>query len=220
MRKVLVVLLLVASPAVADDWSIGVGAGPFIFGDFVERTTRVATGEGSSMQTLILSAATRPGITIDLERGFSERFAVRFEGTFTRAPLAVKGNQRDDEAVTIPAGDIDVATFAVPFLFRINPRGSFRFHLMAGPAAASYSIKTRENAAGSIPVFRGTRQEWGALVGGGVGWYWNDRFALEGNISDVNTPSPFKREEMGGLGTVKIPRSNHLHATAGIRYRF
>ena len=220
MRKLLAALLFVATPAFAGDWSIGVGAGPFVFGHFVERTTKVSTGEGSTTQTLKLSAATRAGVTIDLERGFSERFAMRFEGTFTRAPLAIKGNQADDEAVTIPAGDIDVATFAIPLVFRVNPRGSFRFHLMAGPAAASYSIKTRPNAAGSIPVFRGTRQEWGALVGGGVAWYWNDRFALEGNISDVSTPSPFKREEFGGLGSVKIPRSNHLHTAAGIRYRF
>ena len=220
MRKAFAVLVFAATPVLAQDWSIGAGAGPFIFGHFVERTTRVSTGEGSATQTLTLSAATRAGVTIDIERSFSERFAIRAEGTFTRSPLAVKGTNRDDSTVSIPAGDIDVVTLALPLVFRINPRGTFRFHVMGGPATAAYSIKTQENAAGTIPIFRGTRQEYGVLLGAGLGWYFTEYFAVEGNISDINTSSPFRRDEIGGLGSVEIPRPNHLHTSVGIRYRF
>ncbi|HEX6176754.1 MAG TPA: hypothetical protein VF057_00235 [Thermoanaerobaculia bacterium] len=220
MRKAIAVLFFAAAPVLAQDWSIGAGAGPFIFGHFVERTTRVATGEGSATQTVTLSAATRAGVTVDIERSFNDRFAMRLEGTFTRSPLAVKGTDRDDATVAVPAGDIDVVTLALPLIVRINPRGTFRFHIMGGPAAASYSIETRENAAESIPIFRGSRQEYGALLGAGVGWYFTEYFALEGNISDINTSSPFRRDEIGGLGTVEIRRPNHLHTSVGIRYRF
>ena len=220
MRKAVAVLFFAATPVIAQDWSVGGGVGPFIFGHFVERTTRVSTGEGSATQTQTLSAATRAGVSVDIERNFSNRFALRLEGTFTQAPLAVKGTDRGDETVSIPAGDIDVVTLALPLIIRINPRGTFRFHILGGPAAASYTIETRENAAGSIPIFRGSRREYGALLGAGVGWYFSEYFALEGNVSDINTASPFRRDEIGGLGSVEIPRPNHFHTSVGLRYRF
>lgn len=220
MKKLLLLLLCIAAPAEAQNWSVGVGSGPFVFGHFVRRTARVATPEGSATQTSTLSAATRAGLAVDIERSFGERFAVRLEGAFTRAPLAVKGDERQDDAVEISAGDIDVATLMLPLVVRINPRGTFRFHVMGGPAAAAYTIRTRPNAAGSIPVFRGTRTEWGAALGAGMAWQWNERFAVEGSIVDVNTASPFRKDEMGGLGSVEIERPDNLHSTVGIRYRF
>ena len=220
MKKLLLLLLCIAAPAEAQNWSVGVGSGPFVFGHFVRRTTRVATPEGSATQTNTLSAATRAGLSVDIERRLGDRFAVRLEGAFTRAPLAIKGDERQDDAVDIPAGDIDVATVMLPLVFRINPRGTFRFHIMGGPAAAAYTIRTRPNAAGSIPVFRGTRTEWGAAFGGGVAWQWNERFAVEGSVVDINTSSPFRRDEFGGLGSVEIERPDNLHSTLGVRYRF
>jgi opacity protein-like surface antigen len=223
MKKILLVLLstvVFGSTARGQDWSVGVGAGPFVFGQFVERTTRISTGEGSATQTVVLSAGTRAGLTVDIERNLSDRFAVRLEGSFTRAPLGIKGKDRQDESVDIPAGDIDVTTLMLPLIIRINPRGTFRFHVMAGPAGAAYSIKTRPNAAGSIPIFRGTRTEYGAAIGAGAAWYFSEYFALEANVIDINTSSPFKKEEMGTLGTVDIQRPNNLHSTLGIRYRF
>jgi opacity protein-like surface antigen len=223
MKKIVFVLLSTAAfgfTAQAQDWSVGAGAGPFVFGQFVERTTRISTGEGSATQTVVLSAGTRAGLSVDIERNLSDRFALRLEGSFTRAPLGIKGKDRQDDSVDIPAGDIDVTTVMLPLVVRINPRGTFRFHIMGGPAAAAYSIKTRPNAEGSIPIFRGTRTEYGAAVGAGGAWYFTEYFAIEANVIDINTSSPFKREEMGTLGSVDIQRPNNLHSTLGIRYRF
>src|SRR5688572_8018596 len=91
MKKKLAFLALVLAltlPLAAQNWSVGVGTGPFVFGDFVERTVRVGTGEGpSGEQTIILSAGTRVGLAVDLERRLTHRWAIRAEGTFTRAPL-------------------------------------------------------------------------------------------------------------------------------------
>ncbi|HEU4522209.1 MAG TPA: outer membrane beta-barrel protein [Thermoanaerobaculia bacterium] len=220
MRKLLLALLLTTLPAQAQDWSIGVAAGPFVFGRFVERTVRVATPEGSGTQTATLSADTRAGLSVDIERRISDRFAVRVEGTFSRAPLAIKGSERQDEAVEIPAGDIDVTTLMLPLVIRINPRGTFRFHVMGGPAAAAYRVTNRSNAAGTIPIFRGTRTEYGAALGAGMAWQWTNTFAVEVNITDINTSSPFREDEFGGLGTVDIERPDNLHSTVGLRYRF
>jgi hypothetical protein len=220
MKQLLLILLCIAAPAEAQNWSVGVGSGPFVFGHFVRRTTRVATPDGSATQTLTLSAATRAGVSVDVERNFSDRFAVRLEGSFTRAPLAVKGDERQGDAVDIPAGDIDVATIMLPLVLRINPRGTFRFHIMGGPAAAAYTIRTRTNAAGSIPIFRGTRTELGAAFGAGMAWQWSERFAVEGTVIDINTSSPFREDEIGGLGSVEIERPDNLHSILGIRYRF
>lgn len=222
MRKLLLlsIVSLLATPVEAQDWSFGASSGAFVFGHFVERTTRISTEEGSATQTVTLSAATRPGLSLDIERRLAERFAIRLEGAFTRSPLGIKGTSRQDPTVTIPAGEIDVMTLMLPLIMRINPHGTFRLHVMAGPAAASYRITTRENAAQTIPIFRGTRTKWGVALGGGAAWQWSEYFAVEANITDINTESPFRREEIGGLGAIKIPRSNHLHTTIGIRYRF
>src|SRR5687767_149824 len=220
MKKLFLLVLLVALPANADKWSIGIGTGPFVFGQFVKRTVRIATPSGSETQTTTLSAATRAGLAVDLERGFGDRYGVRLEAAFTRAPIGIKGTERQDETVDIPAGDIDVTTLALPLLIRINPQGTFRFHVMGGPAAAAYSIRTRRNAAATIPFFRGTRTRVGVAIGAGLAWQWNEYFAIEGNITDINTASPFSPEEIGGLGGVETPRPNHLHTTVGLRYRF
>ncbi|HUP48742.1 MAG TPA: hypothetical protein VNA04_08115 [Thermoanaerobaculia bacterium] len=220
MKRLLLVLLSLTAPLEAQDWSVGAGGGAFVWGHFVKRTTTIATEDGTTRQTVTLSATTRPGMALDIERRLGERFALRLEGSFARSPLGIKGTSRQDPAVTISAGDIDVTAVTMPLVVRINPRGTFRFHIMGGPAAAAYTIRIRPDAAGTIPLFRGTRNEWGAAAGAGMGWYPSDRFAIEANALDINTSSPFRREDIGGLGTVEISRPHNLHTTIGIRYGF
>jgi opacity protein-like surface antigen len=204
-------------PVTAQNWSLGVHSGPFVFGDLVERRTRPSTGEGSSgTVTLTLSAATRAGLAVDLERELAPRWALRIEGAFTRAPLSV---EEEGDDVSLEAGEADIATFAVPLVFRINPRGSFRIHLMGGPAYVVYRISGKEESFSGIPVDDITRSRWGILGGAGIAWWTSDRFAVEGNISDTVTSSPFERGDFAGTGW-DLPRTHNVHTTVGVRWRF
>lgn len=223
MKKALAVLFACAfltSPLRAQNWSLGAGTGPFVFGDFVRRTLVTGNEGASGQQTTRLSASTRPGLSLDLERNLGgDRFAIRLEGTFTRAPLAVKG--RSSSGVALDAGKINVATFTTPLVIRLNPRGTFRFHVMGGPAHAIYNISRRSNSTSTLSPFTGSRGRWGAEFGGGLDWQWSRRFAIEGQIADITTSSPFKRSEFpSGLAHTQIPRTRNVHTTAGLRYRF
>jgi hypothetical protein len=221
MKKILTtaaVLLAATLPVAAQNWSIGVGTGPFVFGDFVERKVRPSVGgTPAGTVTMSLSAETRAGLTVDVQRDFSERWGLRLEGTFTRAPLNIK--EEGDDAITLDAGELDVSTFTLPLVFRINPRGSFRFHVMGGPAYAVYRFNPNEGASG-VSVFTDTRAEWGLALGGGVGWWISDRFAIEGNLSDVVTSSPFNRDDYPDVPGYTIPRPHNVHTTVGARWRF
>ena len=216
MKKFLTiaVLMLAGAPSLAaQNWSFGAATGPFVFGDFLERRLRpTGGGEPQEPGTLILSAATRPGVALDIERRLSDRWAIRLEGTFTRSPLAVE--QEDGEGVTIDAGELDVSTWMLPVVFRINTGGAFRFHLLAGPALAIY------RPTGDDPAFEDTQQEWGAAFGGGVGWWLSDHFAIEGNITDTITSSPLDREDFPDVPGITIPRVHNGHGTVGVRWRF
>lgn len=221
MKKIMTigVFLLAAAPLSAQNWSIGVGTGAFVFGDFVERRQR---GPGSPDQpsvvtTLTLSAETRAGLSVDLERSLSERWAVRVEGAFTRAPLSVK--VEDDDDFSLDAGELDVTTLMVPVVFRINPRGSLRVHVLIGPAYAMYRTVGRSNAT-DIAVFSGSRTAWGGAAGAGLAWRWSDRFAVEGQIVDIVTTSPFERDDFSGLSGITFPKPHNVHTTVGVRYRF
>ncbi len=210
--------LVFAVPAVAQDWSVGVASGPFVFGDFLERTVRIGTGDGpGSDQTLVLSAATRAGLAVDVERRLNDRFAVRLEGTFTNAPLRL--GQAGNEGNELDAGDLDVTTFMLPVVFRINRNGAFRFHIMAGPALAFYRGNAPEGQGGE-PLFEETQSEWGAAFGGGVGWWISDRVAIEANLTDIITTSPFNREDFSSTQSVHIPKPHNVHTTLGVRWRF
>ncbi|MEO8382851.1 MAG: outer membrane beta-barrel protein [Acidobacteriota bacterium] len=212
-------LFAIALPLSAQNWSIGVGSGAFIFDDFVERRMRAAAGgEPSDSTTLVLTAKTRAGFSADLQRELSPRWAFRLEGTFTSAPLAV-GEQGSDDSVAIQAGDMDVTTFTVPLVFRINPRGALRFHLMAGPAYAIYRIQGTANLSGIVPIDE-TRSRVGVIAGAGAAWWLSDRFALEANASDIATASPFEREDFPDVPGFKIPRPHNVHTTLGARWRF
>lgn len=221
MKKILLPLLFLltfTSRLAAQNWSVGVHTGPFVFGDLVERTFRLGNeGPSGEAETTVLTAATRPGLGVDFERNFGSRWAIRFEGAFTRSPLAV--GSTDDEQFEIEAGQLDVATFMAPIVFRINRNGSLRFHLMAGPAYAAYRIE-RERANTTIPVFEGTRAEWGLAVGGGVAWHLSERLAVEGNLVDIATKSPFREEDFLTPRGLDIPETHNVHTTVGLRYRF
>ena len=69
-------------------------------------------------------------------------------------------------------------------------------------------------------VFPTLIKSWGVSVGGGVGWWLSDRFAIEGEITDVATKSPFESEDFPAAQRVQIERPHNIHTTAGIRYRF
>lgn len=211
-------LLTLTLPLAAQSWSVGIHSGPFVFGDFVERRVRPGTGQGGADDViLILSAATRAGLAVDVEHELADRWALRLDGTFTRAPLSVEQAGEDDESA-FDAGEVDVATFALPIVFRINPRGAFRVHLMGGPAYAIYRISGTPNVSG-ISAIDATRGEFGLLAGGGVAWWLSDRFAVEGNLSDVVTTSPFDREDFPPGPGWRIPRPHNVHTTVGVRWR-
>jgi outer membrane protein W len=221
MKKKLTILLLAlasAVPATAQNWSVGARSGAFAFGDFVERRLRPVTSESpAEPATYTLSAATRPGVAIDLERQLGERWAVRLEGTFAKSPLTVEDST--DEGADIRSGDVDITTFTVPLVFRINRNGAFRFHLLAGPAYAIYRFEPPDRGT-SIAVGDVTRNEWGVIGGAGVTWHLSERFGIEGSIADIVTTSPFDEGDTDDLPGFEIPRPHNVHTTVGIRYRF
>lgn len=221
MKKNLTTLLLLlaaALPASAQNWSIGVRTGAFVFGDFVERRLRPVSGDpGGEPVTYTLSAATRPGLAVDLERQMGERWAFRLEGTFTSSPLTFEDNS--DDGTDIRSGEVDVTTFTIPLVFCINTGGSFRLHLMAGPAYAMYKFNPPASST-VIPVASTTRNEWGVMGGGGIIWQVSERFGVEGSISDIVTTSPFEGEDTENLPGVDVPRPHNVHTTVGVRYRF
>src|SRR5882724_7280836 len=98
MRKILpLTLLLAAVQAHAEGWSVGLGTGPFVFGYFVERTTRVGNDAGSGTVRSRLSAATRPGGSADIEHDLNGWLGVRLDASWTRAPMKVKSNGSQGE---------------------------------------------------------------------------------------------------------------------------
>lgn len=209
-------LTLFALPLTGQDWSIGAGTGPFVFGDFVERRVRPVNTEGpEAPMELALSAGTRAGLSVDVEHAFAGRWAVRIEGTFTRAPLAIKD---DRDELELDAGEIDVATLMVPIVFRINPRGAIRFHVMAGPAYAMYKTSTAATSGGISPSDR-TSNEWGIAFGGGAAWWLSDRFAFEGSLSDTITTSPFSEMDDDETPGITVKKPHNVHTTIGVRWR-
>lgn len=221
MRKNLAVLALAlasALPLAAQDWSVGVGTGPFVFGDFLERRVRIVGGGGPEPSTFVLSAGTRAGVAVDLERRLSDRWAIRLEGTFTNAPLRLTQEGTDGNGNELNGADLNVTTVMLPVVFRINRNGAIRFHVMAGPALALYQGDAPTGR--SEKIFEETQQEWGVALGGGVGWWMSDHFAIEGNLTDIYTSSPFDREDFSSAFNVKTRNPHNVHTTVGVRWRF
>lgn len=211
----LALALATALPLRAQNWSLGVGTGPFVFGDFYERSMRPTTGEGTGDPiTFTLSAATRAGVAVDVERAFADRWGLRLEGTFTSAPLSIV---QSGEGAEIEAGDLDATTLALPLIFRINPSGALRFHLAGGPAHVQYKFVGRENADGERSSE--SSGEWGVSFGGGAAWWISDRFAIEGAINDIITTSPFDKEDFPAAPGIDIPKPHNVHTTIGVRWR-
>ena len=222
MKKILTIAALafaVTLPAAAQNESIGIHTGAFVFGDFVERRLRPVGGTGAEDPiTLTLSAETRPGLSVDFERSFADRWAVRLEGTYTRSDMKIKQNGTD-QGVTFDAGEVTVTSFSLPIVFRINPKGTFRFHLMAGPAYVMYKFEAEAHQP-TLSIPGSTRNEWGAIAGGGVAWWISDRFAVEGNVTDIVTSSPFEEVDNTDTPGVDAKRPHNVHTTIGVRFRF
>ena len=209
-------LLLSATPLNAQNWIAGIATGPFVFGDFVERTTRTGTETSSSTTTTRLTAAPRPGVAADIERSFTDHWALRLDGTFTDSKLSVKN--KSGGGVSIDAGKLDVTTWVLPLVFNFNRHGAFRVHVFGGPAFATYKIR---NGSGTIQEFADRRGRFGGAAGAGLQWWMNDDFAFEGNIQDIVTASPFERSDFPASTTgLKISKPHNVHTTIGLRYRF
>ncbi|HVE72047.1 MAG TPA: hypothetical protein VNI54_11825 [Thermoanaerobaculia bacterium] len=214
----LAVLLALAPPLTAQNWSVGVHSGAYVFGDLIERRLKPATsGETTGTVTMTLSAATRAGLAVDVEHELADRWALRLEGTFTRAPLTVEID--GSEGPAMDAGEVDVSTFTLPLVFRINPRGALRFHLMGGPAYALYRVTGKPNASGITPLDESSG-EFGLMAGAGAAWWLGKQLAVEGMISDVVTSSPFDREDLPAGPGWSVPRPHNVHTTVGVRWRF
>ncbi|HEV7922012.1 MAG TPA: hypothetical protein VGR02_14590 [Thermoanaerobaculia bacterium] len=202
--------------AFAEGWSVGIGTGAYVFGDFARRSIRVGTEGTSHIATSTLSAATRPGLAVDLQRDLTPAMALGLAATLVEAPLATRSRNGENSS-SIDAGKIDVGTFSLPLVWRINRSGALRFHLAAGPAWAAYRIRRRT---GEAQIFEGTRDRFGAMGAAGVAWQWTPRFAVEGEISDAVTASPLERSDFPPSGSVTIPKPHNVHTTVGLRYRF
>lgn len=203
-------MLLAALPATAQSWSLGVGTGAFKFGDFAVRTIRAGNeGGGGQLTRTKLTAATRPGLNVDVQRDFNDRFALRLQGTFTESPLTVRPEH--GRGIILDAGDVDVTTLSLPLIINLNPHGRLRVHVKGGPAYAIYHINR--------PGLETTRGRLGGMAGAGVVWWWSSRFAVEGEIIDIVTSSPLRESDLVGAGTLRIPRPQNEHATLGIRWR-
>ncbi len=208
-------LILIAPAVLADGWSVGAGTGPFVFGKFVSRTSRIATETSVSTTTLRLTAATRPGLAVDLERSFSERWAARLEGTFTESKLSVRGS---GSGVHLDAGRMNVTSWALPVVFTVNPHGSINLQIFGGPAFAQYHIHAASN--GSLQPFNGSRGRGGAMAGAGVQWWMNRSLAIEAKAQDIVTASPFERGDFPANTTgLEIAKPHNVHTTLGIRWR-
>ena len=116
---------LIAMPLYADDWSVGGGVGPFIFGHFVKRSVRLGTETGGATNRTRLSAATRAGVAADVERDLNRWLALRLEASWVGSPLRIK-SASGDQGTNIDAGRLNLTTLVLPLLIRINPNGAFR----------------------------------------------------------------------------------------------
>ena len=219
MRRatVLFFLSLAALPAFAQNWSFGAGAGPFVFGDFVRETLTPIGGNIGQPTEVKLTGKSRVGYTADIERDLNDRFALRLQASWTGSKLQVKSSSAG--GVSLDVGTLDVTTWMLPLVIRFNPRGTFRFHILGGPAYAMYDIKRQNTPAGVPDTFSGTRSNWGGAFGGGVAWWFNNRWALTGEIADIVTASPFTADEFHA-SKVEIPKPQNIHTTAGVRIRF
>ena len=48
----------------------------------------------------------------------------------------------------------------------------------------------------------------------------NDRWAIEGTITDISTSSPFDRSDFPDVPGYSVPRPHNVHTTVGVRFKF
>jgi hypothetical protein len=219
----LILGLVLCAPLAAQEWSFGVASGPFLFGKFAERSQIVGSESDRVVLKTSLSATTRAGLEIDLERRLNDYFAVRGQASFTDAPLTLKTKGGGTSSgAQLAAGQIRVTTFILPVVVQLNPHGAIRFHLLGGPAYANYDFRRTAGQSSGSTIVVGSRGRFGGAAGAGVAWWWNDRFAVEGQIVDIVTASPLDDTDF----TTPLARTQHIskpqnvHTTVGIRYRF
>lgn len=228
VKSAIVLTLLLATlpaPVLGQDWIGSVSSGPFVFGDFAERKATIDLGDDSVEVTTTLSADTRAGLMIDIERLLNDRFAIRLEGTATRAPMSAKTLSSDDDpsgdGVTIDIGDLDVLSIAAAAVYRFNRGGALRPYLLGGPAWVTYEMDD-EDETGVEPLFEGSRGRVGALVGAGVEWWWSPQLAIRAELADIYTDSPLERRDFRGnpSSRLQIDNTHNVHTNLGVRYRF
>lgn len=105
------------------------------------------------------SATTRPGGSADVEHDINDRFAVRLDAAWTRAPMKVKSGS--SQGLSFDAGHANITTIALPLVVNLNPHGTFRLHLAGGPAYGFYNMHARTGSSSSLSIFNGTRGRWG-----------------------------------------------------------
>jgi len=64
-----------------------------------------------------------------------------------------------------------------------------------------------------------TSNEWGVLFGGGVAWWISDRLAIEGNLTDIITTSPFSEMDDDDTPGITVKKPHNVHTTIGVRWR-
>jgi opacity protein-like surface antigen len=220
-----IVLAFAFVPCQAQDWTLGVASGPFVFGDFAEHTSTLLVGNETIDVRTTISAATRAGLLVDVERTINDQFSVRLEVGGTRSPISAKSSSDNDDpdsgGVSIEVGDMDILTLALPLTWRFNRGGRLRPYVMAGPAWAAYKMKS-DDEAGVEPLYEGTRTELGVLAGVGLEWWWTNRLGVRGELTDTYTESPLRESDFRGVtpDNLDIERLHNVHTTVGLRYRF
>jgi hypothetical protein len=53
-----------------------------------------------------------------------------------------------------------------------------------------------------------------------VDWWFGPKLAAEGQVTDIDTASPFEKSDFAAAALVKIPRTHNVHTTVGLRWRF
>lgn len=217
--------LVVSADAWASDWTIGAATGPFVFGHFAERSVTIGSGETRRRIRYALSAETRPGVKLGLQRDFNDRVSMRLEGSFVNAPLAIKTGSDSDrpasETGSLQIARMRVTSVALPLVVRINRRGALRPFLGGGPTFVMYETERRSQSA-LLPLFAGKRSQAGLDLIVGIEWSISRSFSLEGDLRDSITRSPFRKEDLQTSPALSrgLPSVHNLHSTIGLRYRF
>lgn len=225
VRTLVLACVLMLSPglAPAGDWSVGVSAGPFFFGRFAESQITIVNGESIVRISRSLTAKTRAGLLLDVERSFNDRVSIRFDAAINEAPLSITTDDDDtpDDGTSLEAGEMRVTTLSIPLVFRFNRAGTFRPYLLAGLSYALYDFRPEELSR-SLPLFEGTRGRMGATVGGGLDWRLSDRLAIFGQTSDIYTKAPLSDDDFTGPRprTYSIENPHNVHTSVGLRYSF